>query len=210
MIAIAVLFLLPAYYLAKSKGYNVVAVLVASGVLSMGVPLALSLLTDSQPLPLLNIAFPALALFIVWILPTKEGAPGRKYLKITFTCPECKQEVVFARRYEGKTELCPKCGEIVTVPLDELSPPEQPPDRGRPEATSGAVCYASFGDEMLAAQMQALFASHGIDSEIISGTGGGMLPQLSGTQGFKVAIAVNDWDKAIAIEKLSAEAGQPC
>ena len=53
---------------------------------------------------------------------------------------------------------------------------------------------------MLAAQLQALFEDNGIESEIIDGTGGGSLPQLSGTQGFKLSIDIEDWDKAVEIE----------
>ncbi len=203
MLAIAVIFLVPAYYLAKSKGYNVAFVLVASGVLSAGVPLTLGLLEITDTIPWVDITFPFLSLGIVWLLPEREGAPGKKYLKITFDCPECKEEVIFPRSKEGKAELCPKCGEIITVPLDEFSPKPSVPKRDKPNINSGSVCYASFGDEMLALQMQALFEDQGVESEIIGGTGGGSMPQFSGTQGFKLSIDIDDWDKAVETEKIA-------
>lgn len=202
MIAIAVIFLVPAYYLAKSKGYNVVIILVASGILSMGFPLILNILDISDTVPLADITFPFLSLGIVWLLPKKAGAPGKAYLKITFQCPECREEVTFDRSEEGKAELCPKCGEIVTVPLDEFSPKPTTHRKEKPDAVSGAVCFTSFGDEMSALQLQAVLEDHGIESEVISGIGGGSLPQLGGTEGFKIAIDIDDWDKAVEIENI--------
>jgi hypothetical protein len=201
MILIAVLFLIPAYYLAKSKGYNATTVLIAAGILSIGVPAIARCYKDLELLPIIDISFPALALLIVWLLPEKAGAPGKKYLKISFICPECKKDVVFERRYEGKAELCPKCGEIITVPLDEFSPPKLTVDRIKPDATSGQVCFATFGNELPAIQLQLLLNDHGIDAEMISGTNQGMLPQLGGSQGFKIMIDVADWETAEKIEK---------
>jgi len=175
---------LPSYYLAKSKGYNVVRVLIIAAIVS-AIPMVVRLINDDLVFPILDITFPLLVLFVIWLLPEREGAPGKKYLKITFDCPDCKEEVIFPRCKEGKAELCPKCGEIITVPRDEFSSKPSIPQRIKPDISSGPVCYASFGDEMLALQMQALFEDQGIESEIIDGTGGGSLPQLSGTQGFK-------------------------
>jgi len=200
MFLLAVVFLVPAYYLAKSKGYNVAIILVCSAVLSVGVPLLLNFLEITDGMPWVDITLPCLALGIIWLLPEREGAPGKKYLKITFDCPECNEEVTFPRSKEGKADLCPKCNEIITVPLDEFSPKPTIPKRIKPNIESGTVCYASFGDEMLAVQMQALFEDNGIESEIIDGIGGGSLPQLSGTQGFKLSINIEDWDKAVEIE----------
>lgn len=205
LIAITVVFLVPAYYLAKSKGYNITLLLICSALLSAGVPAVLIFLELTVKIPWLEITFPFLALGIVWLLPEREGAPGKKYLKITFDCPECKEEVTFPRSKEGTAELCPKCNEIITVPLDEFSPQPNLPQRIKPSIESGLVCYASFGDEMLALQMQALLEDHGIESEIIGGTGGGSLPQFSGTQGFKLSIDVENWDKAVEIENQCAE-----
>lgn len=201
MFLLAVVFLVPAYYLAKSKGYNAAVILVCSAILSVGIPVTLNFLGISDGMPWIDITLPCLALGIIWLLPEREGAPGKGYLKITFDCPECNAEVTFSRSEEGKAELCPKCNEIITVPLDEFSPKPSVPKRIKPDIESGQVCYAVFGNEMLAAQIQALFEDHGIESEIIDGTGGGSLPQLSGTQGFKLSIDIEDWDKAVEIEE---------
>lgn len=203
MFLLAVVFLVPAYYLAKSKGYNVTVILACSAALSMGLPQVLSILEISDGMPWLYIALPCLVLGIIWLLPERAGAPGKQYLKITFDCPECKVEVTFPRSAEGKAELCPECGEVISVPLDEFSPKSSAPIRTKPTMESGPVCYASFGDEMVAAQLQALFEDNEIESEIIDGTGGGSMPQLSGSQGFKLNINIDDWDKAVEVEKTA-------
>ncbi len=144
LMALAVLFLLPTYYLAKSKGYNALIVLVFGTVLSFGVPWIIYLIYDRLFIGL-EIVFPVMALFVVWLLPRKDGAPGRSYLKITFPCPECHETVSFARRYEGTAKICPMCSEIITIPWDEFSPPEASIDRRKPDQTSGSVCFSSFG-----------------------------------------------------------------
>ena len=208
MMGLIVVVLLPAYYLAKSKGYNIATVLAACAFFS-AMPLFINLLTQHEPIPALNLTFPLVALAIVWLLPAKKDAPGKHYLKITFECPECKKEVTFPRCKEGLADLCPKCGEVIHVPMDEFSPKPSIPKRIKPGISSGQVCYASFGDEMLALQMYALLEDNGIESEIIDGTGGGSMPQLSGSQGFKLAIDIDDWDKAAEIEKTALESTEP-
>ncbi len=154
-------------------------------------------------MPLIDITFPFLALGIVWLLPEKKGAPGKKYLNITFDCLECKEEVTFHRSKEGQAELCPKCGEIITVPLDEFSPKPIEHTKVKPDIASGSVCFTSFGDEMSALQLQSLLEENGIESEVIGGIGGGSLPQLGGTEGFKIAINIDDWDKAVETENIA-------
>jgi len=207
-LALCVIFLLPAYHLAKSKGYNILPLLIALTFLGVAIPFAILIIFERM-YPMMDFAFAALSLVIAWILPKKDGAPGRKYLKITFDCPECKEEVVFPRSKEGKPELCPKCNEIITIPLDEFSSKLTIPKRIKPNLESGSVCYASFGNEMLAVQMQALFEDIGIESEIIDGIGGGSLPLLSGSQGFKLYIDIEDWDKAVETEKNANQRVDP-
>ena len=209
MIFLAIVFLVPAYYLAKSKGYNVAIILVCSAVLSVGVPLTLNFLEITDGMPWVDITLPCLALGIIWLLPEREGAPGKKYLKITFNCPECNEEVVFPRSKEGRPDLCPKCNEIITVPTDEFSPKPIEHVKEKPDIASGSVCYTSFGDEMSALQLQALLEDHGIETEVIGGIGGGALTQLGGTEGFKIAIDIDDWDKAVEIEKLANQDTEP-
>ncbi len=61
---------------------------------------------------------------------------------------------------------------------------------------------------MLAVQMQAMFADCGIDSEVFGGTAGGVLPQFSGSQGFKLVMDVKFWDRAVEIEKQVNDQGE--
>ena len=200
MILIAVLFLVPLYYISKSKGLNAAKLTTVATLLSIACTVA------SFFFPYVGfgqIIFPAIFLFSVWLIPRKGGAPGKQYLKIIFDCPECKAEVKFPRSKENTADLCPKCGEVIRIPMDEYSPKPSITERVKPSISSGHVCYANFGDEMLAAQMQALFEDNGIESEIIDGTGGGSLPQLGGIEGFKIAIDIEDWDKAVEIENLA-------
>jgi hypothetical protein len=209
MILITIVFLIPAYYLAKSKGYNAAPILITTGILSFGLPMILRCIEGLEILPVMDLTFPILALIIIKLLPEKKGAPGKKYLKISFICPECNQEVTFERRFEGKAELCPKCDEIITIPLDEFSPPPLEQSRIKPIISSGQVCFAEFGNEMFAIQFEAMLNDHGIDTEMISGIGGGTLPHLGGTQGFKVMIDINDWEAAIEIEKTANQSSKP-
>ena len=206
MIAIVVLFLIPLFYLAKSKGFSAGKLVAIATLLSLSSGLS-TLLIDSQALWLGQFIFPAIILLATWIIPAKEGAPGKAYLKISFTCPECKEEVTFERRFEGRAELCPKCGEIITVPLDEFSPKPKEHTKIKPALSEGQVCFADFGDEMAAIQLTAMLEDSGIKTNMISGIGGGTLPQLGGTQGFKVVIDAGDWDAAVEIEKNANNKG---
>lgn len=204
---IAGIFILPAYYVAKSKGYNLGPTLVVTAVLAMvGIPILIDIIDHpdvviTHPLPVWSMMLPVLAWCIISLLPTRKDAPGEDYLEITFECPVCEEEVTFPRAKEGQVELCPECGEIITIPMDEFSPETSIPERIKPDISSGPVCYANFGEEMRALQMQALFEDNGIKAEIIAETAGGTLPQLGGTHGFRLSIDIEDWDKAVAIEK---------
>jgi hypothetical protein len=200
ILALAVLFFIPATYIAKSKGYKAFPII--GWITALGVILELTVFVITEVLyPLVLASAPLLSFLVIWFLPEKGGAPGKQYLKISFDCPECNEGLIFSRSKEGRAELCPKCNEIITIPTDEFSSKPSLPTRVKPDIESGYVCYASFGDEMLALQMQALLEDNEIGSEIIDGTGGGSLPLLSGTQGFKIAINIEDWDKAVEIEK---------
>ncbi|MEM7396012.1 MAG: hypothetical protein AAF492_27070, partial [Verrucomicrobiota bacterium] len=122
MIAVAIIFLIPTYYMAKSKGYPAAMICVISGVLTFGFTHG-QILTNMIPFhPYLHIIIPGLILFAVWIMPPRKNAPGEKYLKIEFTCTECNQNLSFHRSQEGRAVQCPQCDEIITVPEDEYSP----------------------------------------------------------------------------------------
>ena len=155
MILISVLFLVPIYYIARSKGYNGAMLATIAAVLALG-SVVMATGIPGQGIEILQIVLPAVMLGIVALLEVKPGAPGKAYLKISFTCPECKAEVTFDRRKEGKAELCPKCGEIITVPLDEHSPKPMKQIKVKPDTASGLVCFDSFSDEMCALELHAL------------------------------------------------------
>lgn len=203
IMALCVLFFLPAYYIGKSKGYGLLPQVIVYGGIGIAGTFALAILVDDTGL-LAQFAFPASILLIAWLLPTRKGAPGKKYLKITFICPECGEEVAFPRHKEGLAELCPKCREIVTVPTDEFSPKPAANAPAKPDAQQGLVAFTSFGDEMAAAQFRALLENNGISAEVFGATGGGALPYLSGTEGFRVMIDATDWDRAEAVQQGAA------
>lgn len=201
MIIIAVLFLAPLYYLSKSKGFNAVKLVTIATLLSVACTLA------SFFVPYIGygqLFFPAIFLLVAWTIPPKEGAPGKAYFKITFNCPECKKEVTFKREKEGSAELCPECGEIISVPKDEPSP-ESKTERKQPQQ-EGKVQLDSYAWEAPATTMKLLLESHGIDAEIIGSTESGVLGPLAAPSGFKLVVDSKDWEVA---DKILKDANQP-
>ncbi len=201
MIALVVLILLPICYIAKSKGYNVTAACVVSGLVAWLGPIIVHFFRSSEPmLPVVDITVPLLVLVVVWFLPARKDAPGKAYLKISFKCSECNQTITFGRELEGCPELCPKCGEIVTVPSDQFSPKVFTKSKPRPQVLAGEVCFENFARQEDAILLQAMFESDGIASRVVSNDGGGVMGQLSAWHDFKVIINVKDWDKAVKIQ----------
>jgi predicted RNA-binding Zn-ribbon protein involved in translation (DUF1610 family) len=201
MIGLAVLFLIPIYYLAKSKGYNALGVCIASGLFGLVSPFVLHFATGMPVLPFSDCTLALAALFVVWLLPARKGAPGKAYLKITFNCPECGASVTFERQEEGAVALCPACGEIVTVPLDEFSIRIRERGRRRPEPVDGKVCFDAYSSEMKALEVQALLEGNGIQSDVLADDGGGAFPYVGFSQGHRVIIKDEDWERAIDIEQ---------
>ena len=204
IIGLAILFFIPIYYILKSKGYNAVAVCIIIGVVGYSAPIYLLVFENWPWTPLVNLACLVLSLVVAWALPAKKGAPGKAYLRIKCNCPECGAPVSFKRHEEGKAVLCPLCGEIMTVPMDEHSEQKTPKKRTKPSVTDGKVCFDSFGNEMVALELLTLFKGNGLNAEIIDGTGAGTLVQLGIDQGFKVIIDANDWDKAVELERQAS------
>lgn len=200
MIGVIVLFLIPIYYIAKSKGYNTALVCVISGVISVLSPQLYHYIWGEPLLPFADASVPMVLLVIIWLLPARKSAPGKAYLRINFVCPECKAPVTFRRHEEGKAVLCPKCGEIITVPLDQYSDRPKTIRTDRPSASEGQVCFNAYGNEMAAIEMKSLLEGHGIAAEVTDGTSGSALPQLGLMEGFKLFIDAKDWDRAIEIE----------
>lgn len=120
MILIALVFLIPIWRIASSKGYSGKAFVLAAGIpafiaQSIGVILEPSSSNIRFLIPAGTIGIPLLTLGLAAILPTKAGAPGKAWRKITFPCPDCGETLSFNRELEGLVRECPKCDEIVTV-----------------------------------------------------------------------------------------------
>ena len=202
MIALVIVLLLPIYYIAKSKGYNAARVCVVAGLIGWLGPVVVQFSRTSEPtLPLSDITVPLIVLAVVWLLPARKGAPGKTYLKITFQCPECHQPIVFGREREGCAELCPKCGEIVTVPRDQFSPKPSSRSKTRPHASDGEVCFEDFIRQEDAIRLQTLLEANGIACRVVGNDAGGVMGQVCVWQDFKVVIDARDWDEAVRIHE---------
>jgi len=204
VILIGVLFVVPIYYIARSKGYNgglwgtVAAVLALSGMWAGAwVPV--------PGIGILEILLPAATLGLIWIMAPKPGAPGKAYLKITFPCSECGKSVTFKREQEGRAQLCPECGELISVPMDEHSPSPTRDTREKPPRTDGAVCLESFGLPDPAIQLVALLKANGINALFEGDDAGGTLPNVAVTTGYRVMIDVRQWEAAVAVMENQGE-----
>ncbi|MCK5529486.1 MAG: hypothetical protein KAI74_07360, partial [Kiritimatiellae bacterium] len=112
-IALTILFIAPAFYRLRAKGYPAVPFIVVTIMFSISAPFINAPITLAI-LPLAPIALLVLSL----LLPKREGAPGKKYLRITFNCPECDESITFPRDQEGRAVLCTKCNKLITVPSE--------------------------------------------------------------------------------------------
>ena len=120
MIIIALVFLIPIWRITSSKGYNGKAFVFAAGIpasIAQIIGITLEIESDTMELliPVGTLGIPLLTLGLAAILPTRPGAPGKAWMKITFPCPDCGETISFNRELEGLTRQCPKCDEIVTV-----------------------------------------------------------------------------------------------
>ncbi len=120
MILLALIFLIPIWRIARSKGYSGRLFVFAAGIpASIAVAIDVVLRPHSDAMALLitlaEIGIPLLTLGLVAVLPTRAGAPGKAWLKITFPCPDCGTSISFNRELEGLVRQCPNCDEIVTV-----------------------------------------------------------------------------------------------
>ena len=112
-IALTILFIAPAFYRLRAKGYPAVPFIIVTIMLSIsapfvGVPMAVAI-TPLAPI----------ALFILsLLLPKRDSAPGKEYLHIIFNCPECGESITFPRDQEGRAVLCAKCEKLITVPSE--------------------------------------------------------------------------------------------
>ena len=118
MLLLAILFLAPAYYVLKARGYSP-PIFLWPTILVTGALWLFQLFGEEWILrnaPALGIAtgLPSILLLgLSYTLPKRKGAPG---MSIEFPCPHCKQVIKFGRQFEGLARQCPKCEEIVSVP----------------------------------------------------------------------------------------------
>jgi len=196
MIGVVILFLVPTYYIAKSKGYNGAVFALVPGVISL--ILGFSIFTvESQWLILGFYAVPAIFLGIVWLLLPRATAPGREYLRITFNCPECNGDIRFGREREGKAELCPQCGALIEVPDDEFSPEALPrTSMSQPAEPTGEVLLEEFIQAESAYALRAVLVNSGIDCRVIEG---GVAYPLGLMEGHRVMIDAKDWAQAQSV-----------
>jgi hypothetical protein len=120
VILLCLLFLIPTWRIASSKGYNGRAF-----VLAVGIPASIAIVVDvvieyelerlASLILAAQVGVPLLVLGVAAILPTRPGAPGKEWRTITFPCPDCRASLSFERELEGLARQCPECGEIVTV-----------------------------------------------------------------------------------------------
>ena len=201
LMMITVLFLMPAYYVGKSKGLHMAWLIGIALAAVFGLVLVAAVFLEDGLL-LGNLAFFVAPLFLllVWLLPARKGAPGKAYLKITFDCPECGESVTFPRHREGVAVSCPKCAEIITVKEDGYSPVHEALKiERRPETTSGLVTLVIFGNPHAADILRGMLAAADVHAVVFQDNGGGTMPQINQMSGFRVNVDAGNWDAAVAV-----------
>ena len=194
--AISVIFLVPSYYRANSKGYNGKFWAVAAGVACALIHASALYLAEYWIPPFFALIPPAFLLLVMFCLPEKAGAPGKEYLTITFTCPECGCPVSYPRHREGVAVLCKHCEEVISVPTDKPTPADPPKIHSKPDQAEGSFCIVSYGKEMAAYELVAILGLREIEAFVTSDDAGGALPHVGNTQGYRVMIDIQDWDAA--------------
>jgi hypothetical protein len=200
-ICLALLFVSPAYYRLKSKGYSPEWFIVPTILFSTaGYVISYYLIVPGLALALLS---PAALLLLALALPRRVGAPGAAYLHIEFACPECSQAVTFDRTMEGRAALCPKCGELIDVP-GEPAAALQPP---APTAADDGdfIVLRKFLDPMQAELALQRLADEGVEAFLPDRITGGTYPSLQWACG-GVRLMVSAADRARAEEALGRPA----
>lgn len=192
MLGVLILFLIPTYYIARSKGFVGAVLSIVSGILGAACWLA-SLFLEMTWIGIGMYAIPATILGIVWLMRPRGGAPGQEYLKIKSNCPECDRPMEFGREFEGRAELCPRCGALINVPEDEYSP-EALHRRTvpQPAADNGEVLLEQFVQPERAYALRAVLVNSGIECRVIEG--GAAFP-LGVAEGHRVMIDAKDWEQ---------------
>ena len=152
-IALAVIFVSPAFYRLKAKGYGTRgAVLVTVGLTVLLFAVGGSYNANGWVAGLL---LPAALFVLSLLLPVRPGAPGTAYLKISFPCPECGETVDFDRDAERRAVLCPACHELIRVPAGEDAPVTPAQDlKSAPVPVNGERDFVTIGKYLLADQAE--------------------------------------------------------
>lgn len=171
-IAAILLFISPAFYRLKAKGYapapfisgTLLLLILAGAIGYMLHPIGI-LVAGLLPLGLLGLAV---------LLPPREGAPGSGYLTLSFPCPECGKTVAFPRHAAGRASLCPECGELLRVPDEKGDAAGTPGPRGElsspADPTAAFVTVGRFLSPTQAELARERLAAHGIPAMLPDST----------------------------------------
>lgn len=196
-ICLALLFISPAYYRLKAKGYGPARFIVPT-ILVSGASLAFAYVALLPGLAV-TLLVPVALLALTFLLPPKKGAPGMAYLHIELTCPECNQPVSFPRAMEGRAALCPKCGELIEVPAE--SETAAPPHVTETAGDGDFVMLRQFLDPMQAEIARQRLQDEGIEAFLPDTATGAAYPSLQWASG-GVRLLVPAADAAMAEEAL--------
>jgi hypothetical protein len=224
LMLIGLLFLVPAYYCLKARGYRPAVFLwpaVLASILFYGAWVFFGKKASWTPQDASTFRFvlllPGFTAFVLsWMLPARKGALEMSRLSMEFVCPQCEKTIRCRREREGLADVCPLCGEIVTVPL--RGQPDQPPPASTPLPTSeegpedddsesmvagspDAVVLCTFVLEAQAESARIALLSEDIPCAIVSDTGGGILPMTGVNTGYRVLVLSSDRDRAEACLK---------
>jgi rRNA maturation protein Nop10 len=200
------LLLTPAYYLAKSKGHNWGIPITIAGCLGAGSFLA-TVGADPVVLTVISFAIPGVCLLITFLIPPEVGAPGKTYLTIRLTCPECGEEVSFPRRREGNGVLCPECGELIHVPKDDSSPEPSAVQDDTDVDGESEVCFRIVGLPEDANLLASALSESGVPARVTSDDGK-PVAYFASALGYRVMIDAARWDEAERIEQRYGQ-GEP-
>ena len=193
---VAMLFLIPTYYIARSKGFNGTVFALIPGMIS--VVLGISMVILELPWLAFGVyAIPAVCLGIVWLLMPRAPASSRAHPRITFNCPKCNGDIRFGREREGKAELCRQCGSLIKVPDDEFSPDALPrTPMSQPAKSRDEILLEQFIQLESAYALRAVLLNSGIDCRVIEGSTAYPLGLMEGN---RVMIDAKDWPQAQSV-----------
>ena len=206
-IALCFLFVSPAYYRLRVKGYRPWPfVLPAAALYLVFAALGLSLDVAWYGVSVLP---PACLFVVAMLIPACPGAPGKALLQVEFHCPECEKSVRFPRSAEGRAVLCPECGELVRVEDENALPqPDQAVAMDRRDAGASGD-FATVGQYLNSAQGELArqkLAAAGVAAFLPDSTASHAYPALEwASGGSRLMVNTVDRDRALDILSMSPE-----